>query len=298
MLSICIPIYNNDCNKLVDDLNNQIKVQNVPVEIICIDDKSNDEFRQENSKLKNKCTYILLENNIGRAAIRNKFLQYANYEWLLFLDNDSFIITPNYLQQFIIKIIEKSALVICGGTHFLPPLNKTLKNNLCYKISSNSEQSIKLKRHQNIYASFMTNNFAISKNVFSVIKFDETLVGYGHEDTFFGLMLQEKKIPITYIENNVACVADDSNEAFIDKTKQAVNNLVFLSKTKDADLKNYVELLSTYFKCKQKGIATVLRVCNFLFLPLLETLLVKGFASKRIYNIYKLLLLSKADFKQ
>lgn len=298
MLSICIPIYNNDCNKLVDDLNKQISMQNVPIEIICIDDKSNDEFREKNIQLKDKCVYILLDKNLGRASIRNKFLDYTKFNWLLFLDNDSLIDSADYLEKYLAEIKKKMALVICGGTHFLPPLNKTLKNNLCYKISNTSEHNTKLKRRQNVYASFMTNNFAINKQVFNDIKFDETLTTYGHEDTVFGLMLQERKIPITYIDNNVICIANDSNKVFIEKTKQAIDNLSFLSKTKDIKLIDYVGLLSAYFKCKQKGFSSVLRICGFFLLPLLETLLLKGFASNRIYNIYKFLLLNKADFKQ
>lgn len=295
MLSICIPIYNNDCNKLVDDLNKQINMQDLPIEIICIDDKSNDNFRSINKTLKEKCSYVLLDENIGRARIRNKFLEYAKFDWLLFLDNDSCISTSDYLKKYIKKIQENAAMVISGGTHFLPPANLTYKNNLCFKICNAVEKNLESIRSINVYASFMTNNFVINKITFSNIKFDETLTKYGHEDTVFGLTLQTNTIPVVYIDNRVDCLANDSNKIFIEKTKQGIDNLLFLTKTKGEILIDNVALLSFYFKCKQKGLKIPLRIIGFLLLPLLQFLQMNGFANVIIYKLYKLLLLSKID---
>ncbi|MCX6210708.1 MAG: glycosyltransferase family 2 protein [Bacteroidetes bacterium] len=293
MLSICIPIYNTNCNKLIDDLNTQISKENIAIEVICIDDKSTDEWRKQNENLAKKCNYILLEQNIGRAKIRNKFLEFAKYDWFLFLDNDAIVSSNDYLEKYITQINNSKALVICGATHFLKPETFNIKNSLCYKISCNAEKQVLINRSQSNHSSFMTNNVVIKKQVLQQIKFDETLVNYGHEDTLFGFKLQQNSTFILYIDNTVNCIASDSNEEFILKTKHAINNLVYITQQLhyDANFIKSVRLLKTYFKSKK----IALKSLSFILCNLTEMLLKNGFVSLRLYSFYKLLLLSKTN---
>ena len=90
MISICIPVYNFNITSLVNELSNQVNSLNIPCEIIVIDDCS-ENFKRINKIECEKHTYIELSENIGRARIRNLFLKYAKYEYLLFLDCDSLV---------------------------------------------------------------------------------------------------------------------------------------------------------------------------------------------------------------
>ena len=101
MVSICIPLYNEDVTILVSSLERQLSGIDVPIEIVMIDDASVMKFRDLNKKFGAMHRYIQLDKNIGRSAIRNLFLQYVNFGHLLFLDCDVKIMSDNFLQLYI-----------------------------------------------------------------------------------------------------------------------------------------------------------------------------------------------------
>ena len=71
MISICIPTYNYNVTELVEELLAQSS--NLDCEIIVIDDASNPSFVKENSALSDRVNFVCLEQNVGRAKIRNLF---------------------------------------------------------------------------------------------------------------------------------------------------------------------------------------------------------------------------------
>ncbi|MEN8805746.1 MAG: glycosyltransferase, partial [Wenyingzhuangia sp.] len=73
MISICIPIYNQEISNLINELTNQIRSLSLNIEIIVIDDGSEDVF--ENQNLLKDHTYIALQENVGRSKIRNLFVE-------------------------------------------------------------------------------------------------------------------------------------------------------------------------------------------------------------------------------
>ena len=89
MLSICIPIYNKEVVPLVETLLRQAREVDYACEVVCLDDASEDQYRTKNRTLRDSVRYEEMERNIGRAAIRNRFLEYATGEYLLFLDCDA-----------------------------------------------------------------------------------------------------------------------------------------------------------------------------------------------------------------
>ena len=85
------------------------------VEIIFIDDASGPPFMEMNRAIcESVGTYIPLNQNLGRARIRNHFLQFTQYEWLLFLDCDSLITDEDFLQKYLAEIKEGVQGVSCG----------------------------------------------------------------------------------------------------------------------------------------------------------------------------------------
>ena len=89
-LSVCIPVYNQDVTGLVYSLLEQIKSSALGqlVNIIIIDDHSEESFYSLNRVLSKEVTYKYLDKNIGRSKIRNKFLKYSESDYLLFIDCD------------------------------------------------------------------------------------------------------------------------------------------------------------------------------------------------------------------
>ena len=118
MISICIPIYNFNVATLVTELSSQAKLLTVPSEIILIDDFSNESFRKINETACLKETYVKLDQNIGRAAIRNLFLKHTTFPSLIFLDCDSIITNKDFLSSYLNTAIKFPNHLICGGREY------------------------------------------------------------------------------------------------------------------------------------------------------------------------------------
>lgn len=292
MISICIPVYNLEVTELVSALFEQSKQLKIASEIILIDDASKDIFKEQNKLIKPDVTYIELEKNIGRAAIRNLFLEHAKYDFLLFLDCDSTILKQDFLNRYIDAVKKYPDCVICGGSEYQknpPSKNKQLR----WKYGVKRESKPIEARLKDNYHSFLTNNFIISRKGFETVKFDENLLNYGHEDTLFGIELKNAGIKILHIDNAVLNGNLSDNIDFINHTEQAIHNLIYiLRNAEDSEaIKNNISLMRAYYKFyKVRGI--VLPVFTILA-PLIKSLLKNGYVNLYLFDFYKLGILSR-----
>ena len=255
MLSILIPVYNFDVIALVSDLEKQCLSCNIPFEIICMDDASDEAFKVKNKGLKEveHLVYKELPQNIGRSKIRNQLAAMAKYNQLLFLDCDSKTNNPHFIANYANQIDGES--VIYGGRNYEKeqPSNKATYFRWWYGI--NRETISAKKRNEAIYSHFMTNNFCVPKAVYQRIKLDETIKGYGHEDTLFGIELSQQKVPIIHIENPLCHVGLEDFETFIDKTEQGIANLNKLLTSKKTD--NSIKLIKALRLVERLGLSIV-----------------------------------------
>ena len=295
MLSICIPIYNQNVSVLVSALNAQINKLSEAAEIILIDDCSEERYKQENKDIAHHYQYIELKRNIGRAKIRNLFLNYVHYDYLLFLDCDATITSINLLQQYVDTIKANHYQVYCGGSVY-PKEKPPREYRLRWK-NGNTRETISAEiRNKHPYSSFMTSNVLIKKEVFDHIQFDETIVKYGHEDTLFGLQLRKNKIPIYHINNSVLNDDLDSNITFLNKTEDALVNLANITQSlnNNKDLIEGIKILQFYFFCKQYKLLLVLNfVFNVTQRPI-KWALCNIYQNLYLFDFYKLGSLSKA----
>jgi GT2 family glycosyltransferase len=292
MISICIPIYNFNVTSLVQELDRQSKLQDKLIELIVIDDASQDIYKAQNKEQCSKHTYIELPRNIGRSAIRNLFLKYAKHNHLLFLDCDSAVQNPSFIANYIAAIKEHPKSVLCGGRVYptTAPSNDYLLR-WQYGIKKESKSAHERSKWPN--RAFMTNNFVISKAVFSQIAFDERLKDYGHEDTLFGFELKEKDIAVVHIENPIVNDHLETNQVYIVNTEKAVANLThILTYTNfNKTLINDVTLLRTYYK--YKWAQPLILLCYNLFNKTIKRRLTRGKVSITAFNFYKLGYLSQ-----
>jgi hypothetical protein len=297
MISICIPIYDFNVTGLVSTLSLQSKSVDVPVEIILIDDGSNMEFREVNENVCKHHVYIPLNNNIGRAAIRNLFLNYAKYPYLLFLDCDVIIHSDDFLSNYIESIQIESNQIAYGGRIYSmspPERNQMLR----WKYGVKKESKPVIYRNQNPNKSFMTNNFIIEKELFDTIKFDERLVGYGHEDTLFGFELKKRNIKIIHIDNPVMDGDLEENGDYLQSNEKAISNLIRILEITnyDKDFINDVALLRIYYKLY--GVRTLIKIVFIILKPILKWSLSSGYLNLYIFDFYKLgTLAAKMDKK-
>ncbi len=295
MISICIPVYNFNITSLIDELSKQTKLLGLPSEIICIDDASEKKYQIINKETSKEAVYIQLPNNVGRAKIRNLFLQYAQYENLLFLDCDSLLCTDSFLSNYINYINKnKSYNVVCGGRIY--NANRPAKNFKLRWLYGIKKESLPVnERNKNPNASFQTNNFLINKNILLQTQFDERITGYGHEDTLFGYALQKKNIIVHHINNPVLNGHLESNKTYLQQTEKAVINLTRILSYVNYDklFINNVSLLCFY--CKIKPLKSFVGFTFSFAKPVIKWLLSNGYVSLTAFNFYKLGILVKSS---
>ncbi len=225
MLSVLIPVYNFDVTDLVNVLNKQCLNAGISYEIILLDDASDETFKKGNRKLKSvrNVIYRELDKNIGRSKIRNKLAVLASYPYLLFLDCDSKIGRRDFIENYLSNCNGRG--VVCGGLNYSMLKPEMDDQYLRWTYGHYREYKSVCERQKNPNASFSSFNFLISKSIFDRIRFNEDLKSYGHEDTLFGYELMKNNIIIKHIENPVIHIGLETNEQFIEKTREGIKNL-------------------------------------------------------------------------
>ncbi len=254
MLSVLIPTYNYNALALVNELHKQLLKSEVLFEIICIDDGSKSSLNQQNEKI-NALPYArfnALKDNIGRSAIRNYLSEQAVYSWLLFLDSDVLPASPLFISNYLKEASHKIGAVFCGGIRYLA--SDENKKLLRYKYGIKFEEMNVDKRNKRPYKFFFTANFLIYKTLFNKIRFDEKLIKYGREDLLFSLTLKAENFPVIHLENEVYHLGIDADAVFVLKTKQAMENIVYLAES-DLILPKEGNLLKTVYYLSLFGVS-------------------------------------------
>ena len=254
-LSVLIPVFNWDVRALVQALVVQQADWPGPVEIVLLDDGSQESFRVLNRELAGQpgVRYRELTRNVGRAAIRNQLAADAQHEWLLLLDNDSLLLDARFLARY--AAARNSADVLIGGTYYapVPPTDPSLR--LRWQYGQAREARPAAGRQQQPYAQLTINNALIRAEVMRRFPLDERLTGYGHEDTRFGLELAAAQVPVLHRANPVRHEGLEPAATFLAKSEQAVRNLaqVYRSDGLGADSR----LLQAALRLRRLGAAAV-----------------------------------------
>lgn len=298
MISVCIPVYNFNVKALITSLLQQFEQLTVDYEIVVIDDASKPQNKKPNEflhKVKG-LIYIELEQNIGRAAIRNLFLKYARFNRLLFLDCDSQIYHNQFIEDYLQPEFSKEQ-VICGGRIYSsrPVRAKYL---LRWKYGIYRECKLARERELNSWNSFMTNNFLIDREILERILFDTRLVGYGHEDSLFGYQLKINNIPVKHIDNQTIHDFNESAGEFLSKTRQGIKNLLLINSKllPDSDFYTMNQLLKTFLKLKKKRMTRFFGLLSYPLLPVFGLLFRLGVVWLWLFDLYKLLFMCKLAF--
>lgn len=115
LLSIVVPIYNVE-NYLEDCLESIVEqgFQEEELEVICVDDGSNDDSLNIAKKYSIQYPYITVisKKNGGVASARNVGLKNATGKYIAFIDSDDFIVPRCYKQC--IEIMESLNALSCS----------------------------------------------------------------------------------------------------------------------------------------------------------------------------------------
>lgn len=273
-LSVCIPVYNFDVRELVFDLKKEIKENLIDAEIILIDDASDEKFKTINKELQNEVkSFVFLKKNMGRSKIRNLFLQYAEGDYLLFLDCDAKIESNDFLSNYLNEINQDNRVEVIYGNFKISPLyTQSLRNKY------SDEREIFSGNKSTDFSVFKTVNFVIKKEVFRKFPFHEKLIHYGYEDYVFAKKMELAKVKFSAINNPVIHIDETANDVFLDKTKTAIDSLYQLSQNSENLI--YIKDIKVFFiaqKLKKNNLSTLF----LFFYSILEKKLIKNLLSNK-----------------
>lgn len=289
MLSICIPTYNQNVEKLVADLSRQCGESAINFEILVLEDGSAKEFVDENNTIESikGVKHIVNEQNRGRSVTRNSLADMAQYEKLIFIDCDSAIPDNNFIKRY----LDNYAIdIVCGGTTY-NEIQYSPEISLRYTFGIKVEKSSAEKRNKAPYSAFTTNNMMVSRKIFEKIRFCELLKKYGHEDSLFGFNLQLNDITIKHIDNPVIHTGIESNKIFLEKTKNGIENLLAIRNIEgiSPDFFNHIRLCRHYNKMKRMHLLWTIRLAYKMFGKGLERhLLTAKHPKLMFFNLYKI----------
>ena len=252
-LSILLPSYNNVCVSLVQVLQRQADALRGKLdkpfryEIIVADDCSTDAACIDANRVIGDmlhCRYLRMEQNVGRAQIRNVLISESRGDYVLLIDSDLFLCDDNYLYKY----ATSTADVVYGGTRIggegLAMVDneantENLKGNLRYIYEKKAEPS-----HRAVFRQLRPNqeisvcNLYARRDIMKAHPFDSRFKAYGYEDVLFGKRLAESGIEVTHIDNPVLINEFEPNSVFVKKTEEAILTLCRF----EQDLEGYSNL--------------------------------------------------------
>lgn len=226
LLSVCIPVFNFTVVDTVERFLAEADRQSLSVEIVIFDDCSDTFYTQKNALLAeyDRVRYLPLVENIGRSKIRNRMADYANGEWLLFLDCDMTPAYTNFLQRYF-NSMNGQVDVVCGGVSYgARPQDKRLQLRWKHEMYWVRQREHLMRR--DVALGVETGNFMIRRELYSRVGFDESLTGYGQEDKVFVYTLSHMKARIAFIDNPTNHLGQEPNDAFLRKIEESSVNMV------------------------------------------------------------------------
>lgn len=290
-ISILIPVNNYDIVALVHSMKNGMEKVPEFCEILIGDDGSTETYREKYLSLaKDNVRVIVSEKNIGRAAIRNKLVNEAKGDYLLFIDADAMM--PATADVYMKKYLDyvKFSRVISGGILYRKSPPGDPDRMLRWKYGYYREAKKARERNKNPYAAFSTFNVLIDKSVFSKLRFNEELKQYGHEDTLLSYQMKKAGIEILHIDNGLMHEGLETNSEFLTKTKLGIENLSLLY-DKVTDKKTFtsvVRILQTYNKLRFFRFNRVMAALFIRFRDRMEIRLDSAHVSLKLFWFYKI----------
>lgn len=252
-LSILLPSYNNVCVSLVQALQRQADALRGKLdkpfryEIIVADDCSTDAACIDANRVIGNmlhCRYLRMEQNVGRAQIRNVLISESRGDYVLLIDSDLFLCDDNYLYKYATSTADVVYGGTCIGGEGLAMVDneantENLKGNLRYIYEKKAEPSHRaafrqLRPNQEISVC----NLYARRDIMEAHPFDSRFKAYGYEDVLFGKRLAESGIEVTHIDNPVLINEFEPNSVFVKKTEEAILTLCRF----EQDLEGYSNL--------------------------------------------------------
>ncbi|MEC8756418.1 MAG: glycosyltransferase, partial [Bacteroidota bacterium] len=178
-LSILIPQYNQEVIALLERLETSIP-NHIPYEVVVANDNDQASYPLTQEWLNTRgFRFIQNAKNLGRAKNRNQLAIASQYDLLLFMDEDMMPKNSACIERYH-DTLQNNDVVVGGHIY------EEQKPNSSYLLHWRYGSTIEAKASsKNEHKSFSSAVFGIKKSCFNSIKFNESIVDYGHEDSLF-----------------------------------------------------------------------------------------------------------------
>lgn len=288
-LSVVIPVFNHVCVPLVEQIAAQAHACGLDggrFEVVVADDASTDRAAKEANRALSRmagCRLVELEQNVGRAAIRNLLCREARHAFLLYLDSDVLPLRDDFLLSYL-REQDAECRVVYGGVA-LPASPEMARHNLRYRYEATCLEKFSAERRsQAPYQSFRTTNFMARRDVMEAVPFDECVRRYGHEDVLFGKALAERGIGVRHTDNPVLVDDFEPNALFLEKTDEGLQTLSLF----EEKIRGYSGLISASDRLARLHLRGAVATAFSLARPLLRRSLCGQSPSVFLYNLYRI----------
>ena len=285
MLSILIPTYNYAILALVKNVHQQCLEAQIPFEIICLDDQSDNDYQIENQVISTlpNCIYNVNQTNVGRTRTRQRLAEQAKYDWLLFLDADVIPVTSAFIQHYIDAIQPNT--VIFGGYQYEKESTDATKI-LRFRYGKEREEKYASERNKNPYTYVFSGNMLVPKSIFLNFNYQANEKNYGM-DIYFGYQLYQQQISVLHLDNPILHLGLETNEVYFQKALQGVESRKkYLLHEKGVDQMN--PLVQAYAKLKKLGLTKLVAVGFKIVAPFLKKNILSTNPKLVYFDIYRL----------
>jgi len=139
-ISVIIPIYNSETSlkRCLTSIINQT-LRNI--EILCINDGSTDNSEKiimDISKKDERIKYFSLIKNSGSGPARNKGLEYAEGEYISFIDSDDFILDDTCYEKMYKFASKNGANLVSANLRLIDNNGELGKHPHCFEVKNDS----------------------------------------------------------------------------------------------------------------------------------------------------------------
>lgn len=245
-LSILIPQYNQEVTALLERLEASIP-NHIPYEVIVANDNNQASYPLTQEWLNTRgFRFIQNAKNLGRAKNRNQLADASRYELLLFMDEDMMPKNSACIERYH-DTLQNNDVVVGGHIY------EEKKPNASYLLHWRYGSTIEAKASsKNEHKSFSSAVFGIKKSCFNSIKFNESIVDYGHEDSLFGASLEQRNYQIEFIDEPCYHLGLHTNSDFVERSRTAIKTLYQIEQRVDHPTSHVLTRLQEYYTTKNR----------------------------------------------
>lgn len=245
-LSILIPQYKQEVTDLLERLEASIP-NHIPYEVIVANDNDQVSYPLTEEWLNTRgFRFIQNAKNLGRAKNRNQLAVASQYDLLLFMDEDMMPKNSACIERYHDTLQNNNVVV---GGHIYEEKKPNSSYLLHWHYGSKNEARA---GSNNGPKSFSSAVFGIKKSCFNTIKFNESIVDYGHEDSLFGASLDQYNYQIEFIDEPCYHLGLYTNSDFVERSLTAIKTLFQIEQRVDHPTSHALTRLQEFYTVKNR----------------------------------------------